>query len=89
MEETLRLLIGNLTRTEEEDLGVLLESHFPCARIKKGPERSLNTTKIGANSIDSVSTQARCGDPGQGGALSVGPIWHVCIVIRPAKHRTA
>ncbi len=24
------------------------------------------------------------GDPGQGGAVSVGPIWHACIAIRPA-----
>ncbi len=31
--------------------------------------------------------QARCGDPGQGGAVSVGPIWHACIAIRDAKHR--
>ncbi len=35
-----------------------------------------------------VSTQARCGDPRQGGAVSVGPIWHACIAIRPAKHRS-
>ncbi len=34
-----------------------------------------------------VPTQAHCGDPGQGGAVSVGPIWHACIAIRPAKHR--
>ncbi len=33
--------------------------------------------------------QARCGDPRQGGAVSVGPIWHACIAIRPAKHRSA
>ncbi len=25
--------------------------------------------------------------PGQGSAVSMGPIWHACIVIRPAKHR--
>ncbi len=31
--------------------------------------------------------QARSGDPGQGGAVSVGPIWHACIAICPAKHR--
>ncbi len=31
---------------------VLLGSHFPGARIHRGPERSLNTTKIGANSMD-------------------------------------
>ncbi len=35
-----------------------------------------------------VSTTAHYGDPGQGGAVSVGPIWHVCIAIRPAKHRS-
>ncbi len=35
-----------------------------------------------------VTTQARCGDPGQGGVVSVGPIWHTCIAIRPAKHPT-
>ncbi len=34
-----------------------------------------------------VPTQARSGDPGQGGAVSVGPIWHARIAIRPAKHR--
>ncbi len=34
-----------------------------------------------------VPTQARSGDPGQGGAVSVGPIWHACIAIRPTKHR--
>ncbi len=26
-----------------------------------------------------VSTLACCGNPGQGGAVSVGPIWHACI----------
>ncbi len=31
------------------------------------------------------ATQQR--DPRQGGAVSVGPIWHACITIRPAKHR--
>ncbi len=35
-----------------------------------------------------VPTQARSGDPGQGGVVSVRPIWHACIAIRPAKHRT-
>ncbi len=35
-----------------------------------------------------VTTLARCGDPGRGGAVSVGPIWHACIAIRPAKHRS-
>ncbi len=34
-----------------------------------------------------IPTQARSGDPRQGGAVSVGPIWHTCIAIRPAKHR--
>ncbi len=34
-----------------------------------------------------VPTQARSSDPGQGGAVSVGPIWHACIAIRPTKHR--
>ncbi len=34
-----------------------------------------------------VTTQARFGDPGQGGAVSVGPIWHACIAIHPAKHQ--
>ncbi len=34
-----------------------------------------------------VPTQARSGDPGQGGAVSVGPFRHACIAIRPAKHR--
>ncbi len=36
-----------------------------------------------------VLTQACSGNPGQGGAVSVGPIWHACIAIRPAKHRMA
>ncbi len=36
--------------------------------------------------LGSVSTQARSGDSGQGGAVSVWPIWHACIAIRPAKH---
>ncbi len=27
--------------------------------------------------------QARCGDPGQGCAVSVGLIWHACIAIHP------
>ncbi len=35
-----------------------------------------------------VSTQAHCGDLGQGAAVSVGPIWHACIAIRLAKHRS-
>ncbi len=34
-----------------------------------------------------VTTQAHCGNPGQGGVVSVGPIWHTCITIHPAKHR--
>ncbi len=34
-----------------------------------------------------ASTQARYGDPRQGGAVSVAPIWHACIAIRPTKHR--
>ncbi len=34
-----------------------------------------------------VPTQARSGDRGQGDAMSVGPIWHACIAICPAKHR--
>ncbi len=33
-----------------------------------------------------VPTQARSGDPGQGGAVSMGPVWHACIAKRPAKH---
>ncbi len=34
-----------------------------------------------------VPTQARSGDPRQGGAVSVEPIWHACIAICPIKHR--
>ncbi len=34
------------------------------------------------------TSHARSGDPGQGLAVSVGPIWHACIAICPAKHRT-
>ncbi len=37
--------------------------------------------------VTTLFAQARSGDPGQGGAVSVGPIWHACIAIRPAKHR--
>ncbi len=48
----MRLPIKGLTRTPGEAPGVLLESHFPGARINRGPERSLNITKTGANSID-------------------------------------
>ncbi len=33
--------------------------------------------------------QARCGNPRQGGAVSVGPIWHACIAIHLAKHRNS
>ncbi len=51
MEEPLRLPNGDLTRTPGETLGVLLESHFPGARINRGPEMSLNITS-GANSAD-------------------------------------
>ncbi len=49
MEEPLRLPNGDLTKTQGEALGVFLESTFPGARINKGPERSLNITKSGAN----------------------------------------
>ncbi len=31
--------------------------------------------------------QALSGDPRQRDAVSMGPIWHACITIRPAKHR--
>ncbi len=34
-----------------------------------------------------VPMQAHSGDPRQGGAMSMGPIWHMCIAICPAKHR--
>ncbi len=34
-----------------------------------------------------VPTQAPIGDPRQGGAVSVGPIWYACIAIHPAKHQ--
>ncbi len=39
----------DLTRTPREAVGVLLESHLPGARIYKGSEKSLNTTKIRTN----------------------------------------
>ncbi len=51
MKEPLRLLLGGIIKTLGEVLGILLESYFQGARINKGPERSLNTTKTGANSI--------------------------------------
>ncbi len=35
-----------------------------------------------------IPTQARSGDPRQVGAVSVGPIWHACIAICPAEHRS-
>ncbi len=43
---------------------------------------------ISPRSSPLVTTQARCGDPRQGGVVSVGPIWHACIAIRPAEHRS-
>ncbi len=52
MEDPLRFPTGGLTKTPGEAIGILLESHFLDARITQGPERSLNTTKTGANSID-------------------------------------
>ncbi len=52
MAEPLRLPNGDLTRTTGEALGVFLESHFPSARTNKGPKRSLNITKSGANGAD-------------------------------------
>ncbi len=52
MEEPLRLPTGDLTRTPGDILGALVESHFLGARINRVPERSLNSTKTGANSID-------------------------------------
>ncbi len=45
----------------------------------------MNTTIAMIHSF--VLTQAHCGNPGQGGAVSVGLIWHACIAIGPAKHR--
>ncbi len=48
----LRLSTGDLTKMPGEVLGVFLESHFPGTRINRGPERSLNTIKTGANGID-------------------------------------
>ncbi len=52
MDESLKFPAGDLTRTPGEALGVLLECYFPGARINKGPERSLNTTKTNANCIN-------------------------------------
>ncbi len=43
---------GDLTKTPWEALGVLLESHFPAARINRQPKRSPNITKTGANTIN-------------------------------------
>ncbi len=43
--------IGNLTRTLWEALSILLESHFLGERTNRRPERSLNITKSGANSV--------------------------------------
>ncbi len=47
MEETLRLPTEDLNRTSADAQGVLLESRFPDARINRGSERSLKTTKTG------------------------------------------
>ncbi len=47
----MRLPTGDLIKTPGAALGILLESTFPGVRIKRGPERSLNTIKTGANSI--------------------------------------
>ncbi len=52
MEKPLRLPTGGITKTPGEALGILLESHFLGARINTRPERSLNTNKTGATSID-------------------------------------
>ncbi len=52
MEEPFWLSNGDLTRTPGKALGVLLESHFLGARTNRGPERSQNITKSGANSAD-------------------------------------
>ncbi len=52
-EKTLRFVpTEDLTKAPGEDRGLLLKSHFPDARINRGPERSLNTTKTDANSVD-------------------------------------
>ncbi len=42
MEEPLRLPTGDFTKIPREVLAVLLRSHFPGARINRGPEKSLN-----------------------------------------------
>ncbi len=43
---------GDLTMTPGNALDVFLRRRFPGARINRGLERVLNTTKTGANSID-------------------------------------
>ncbi len=35
-----------------------------------------------------LTTQACCGDPGEGGAVLVGPIWCACVAKHPVKHRS-
>ncbi len=51
-EKPLRLPTGDLTRTSRQALGVLLESHFLGTKINRRLERFVNSTKIGANSVD-------------------------------------
>ncbi len=53
-----------------------------------GEQRLKNKLKVIVIHEQFVPTQARSGDPGQGGTVSVGPIWNACIAIRPAKHRS-
>ncbi len=61
---------------------VVAPSAHLSSRGKMGAER------LPAPHSPLVTTQARCGNPRQGGGVSVGPIWHACIVIPPTKHRS-
>ncbi len=49
MEEPLKLPTGDLSRTPEEALGILWDTHFPGARIKNRSETVDQSGKIRAN----------------------------------------
>ncbi len=62
---------------------LMQQKHAVCCRY----QNSCNWHKR-LRGHDRTQGQARSGDPGQGGAVSVGPIWNACIAICPAKHQT-
>ncbi len=68
----------------------MYHSHSHSRLISCCLDKNVNTALLYLQyTSPNVPTQARSGDPGQGGAVSVGPICHACIAIHPAKHRTS